>query len=703
MRFKHIAVFLLLLLFNPVILSAQQADSKKSPQKTSDLKEKSPLERWSKRELELNKSRVDLSGKRKHRLGISRSVEIALQNNLEHKMYLLQRDMAKINVARARKNFYPVISASTKIQNMKNDTYEEPIPYNTHSFNLKQPIYYFGELSNNLRSNQAKKMASMFRVVNNAMSLETKVVTSYMNILKTRKSLEINKKFIKEVKNQLSYSDSKGSDSESEEEKEGKSRAKHRWNVLLKTYQQNAVILENKLIDNQLEFNLLLQFEPPTKVEVVPFGSEEFDTDYEEYLKDARIYSPDEYIDLIVQYALTMNPEVNMYDYQIEASEYNLKKQAAYNMPKIDFTPYHKCDGDDIPKWNIGVTVTFDVFNTGNWEDVTAKKKELEIQKLRKDIFIRDLKAQIRSLFFKQIALMEQVHLKLAQAEEAYLYFEETMTKYNEGKVDEATLVDAYDELYNNQLSGIDALYDYYIEKQRFRETIGFSDFLQTPSVREFVRKKGKVPLIQEAGVGGRIFKLVDNGNIKMVSRLLDKDPTIVNRRNEAEWTPLHLACFKGNIEMAGLLLENGADINAKSRTGMTPVYLAATEGYYKLVLLLADKGANLNIPANNSEWTPLMRACSKGYFETVEVLIKYGADINAKSKAGWTPLHGAAEQGHLKIVELLVNAGADVNIKNNLGRTPLDLAIENNHERVIRYLEKQGAKKSVIPGRDIR
>jgi len=703
MRFKHIAVFLLLLLLNPAILSAKQADSKKSPQKASEVKEKSPLEYWSKRELELNKSKVALSGKRKYRLGISQSVEIALQNNLEHKMYLLQRDMAEINVARARRNFYPVISATTKIQNMKDDTYKEPIPYNTHSFILKQPIYYFGELSNNLRANQAKKMASMFRVVNNAMSLETKVVTSYMNILKTQKSLEINKKFIKKVKNQLTYSKLKGSDSENKEKKEGKSRAKHRWNVLLKTYQQNAVLLENKLIDNQLKFNLLLQFEPSTKVEVISFGREEFDIDYEEYLKNVRIYSPDEYIDLIVQYALTVNPEINVYDYRIKASEYDLRKQEAYNMPKIDFTPYHKCGGNNIPRWHIGVTVTFNVFNTGNWEDVIAKKKQLEVQKLRKEIFIRDMKAQIRSFFFKQTALMKQVYLKLAQSEEAYLYFEETMKKYNEGKVDEATLVDAYDELYSNQLSGIDALYDYYIEKQRFHETIGFSDFFQTPSLREFVEKKGKVPLRREVGVGGKIFNLVNHGDIKMVSKLLDKDPTIVNNRNESKWTPLHLACFKGNIEMVKLLLEKGADINAKSRTGMTPVYLAATKGNYKIVLLLADKGANINIPANNSEWTPLMRACSKGYFKTAEVLVKYGADINAKSKAGWTPLHGAAEQGHLKIVELLVNAGADVNIKNNLGRTPLDLAIEDNHERVISYLEKHGAKKKRETRREVR
>ena len=76
------------------------------------------------------------------------------------------------------------------------------------------------------------------------------------------------------------------------------------------------------------------------------FPWEEFDIDYEEYLKNVRIYSPDEYIDLIVQYALTVNPEINVYDYRIKASEYDLRKQEAYNMPKIDFTPYHKCGGN---------------------------------------------------------------------------------------------------------------------------------------------------------------------------------------------------------------------------------------------------------------------------------------------------------------------------------------------------------------------
>lgn len=702
MRHKYLILFILLFLLNPILIFAGESDSDKTKTNTApDFKENGTLEQWNKRELELIKKKTDLSGKKKHKLGLSRSVEIALQNNLEHKMSLLERDLAKINVAKAKANYFPVLSALTKIQNMDNASQEKAIPYNTHKLNLKQPIYYFGELSNNLRSNQARKMASIFKVVDNAMSLETKVVTAYMNILKTQRALEINKKFIKKVKEQLTSLDSK--DSQKKESGKKKKSPTYRWNVLLKNYQQNAVALENKLIDSQVELNLLLQFDPPTMVEIVPFGSEEFDTDYEEYLRDCKIYSPDKYIDLIKQYAMNMNPEVNMHDYQIEAFRYDLKKEMSYNMPKIDFTPSHTCDGDDIPEWHLGVTVTFDIFNAGNWKEITYKKKQLEIEKLKKDIFVRNLKARIRSLFFKQISLMEQVHLKLIQAEEAHMYFDESMKKYEEGKVNEVTLVDAYNELYNNQLSGINALYDYYIEKQKFREAIGYSDFLQTPSLKEFIDKKGKVPLIKDTSIGSLIFRLVSKGDIKAVSKLLDSNPKIVHRRNESGWTPLLTACFRGNVEMAGLLLENGADINAKCRTGMTPIYLAATEGYYKLTDLLAQKGAKLDVPAGRSKWTPLMRASSKGHVKTAEVLIKHGAKINARSRAGWTPLHGAAEQGHLRIIKMLVNAGADINAKNNLGRTPLDLAMENSHEKALEYLKKHGARRGMMPGKDNR
>ncbi|MCD4782551.1 MAG: TolC family protein [Candidatus Eremiobacteraeota bacterium] len=695
MKYKYLILFVFLFLINSIPIFAGEIANKKDVKKADTLlKEKSPLRQWNKKELELQKNNKDISKKKKLRIGLSKSVEVALRNNLEHKMYLLKRDLATINVAKARKKYYPVISVSTSIQNDRNDTYKKAIAYNTHKFNLKQPLYYFGELSHNLRANKARKMASIFQVVDNAMSLETQVVTAYMNILKVQRELEIDNKFIKEVNKQL---DLLGPEMEDGKKKKS---ANYRWKVLLKNYQQNAVTHENELVDNKLELSLLLQLESSIKIEIVPFGSEEFDADYEDYLRDSKIYSSNNFIKMVMKYALRMNPEVNMHDYQIIASRSDLKKEMSYNMPKIDFTPSHSCDGDDIPEFKVGITISFDVFNTGNWKEITYKKKQLEIEKLKKDIFVRRLKARIRGLFFKQIALMEQVHLKLVQAEEAYEYFKESKKKYEEGKVSVVTLIDAYDELYKNQLSGFDVLYEYYIEKQKFRESIGYSDFLQTPSIEEYIEKKGKVHLTKDASIGGPIFQLVEKGDIKAVGKLLNKNPNIVKKRNESEWNPLHTACFSGNIEMAKLFLKNGADINAESRTGMTPTYLAATEGYSQLVDMLAQKGAKLDVPAGNSLWTPLMRASTKGYVKTAEVLIKRGANIKAKSRAGWTPLHGAAEQGHMQIVKMLVKAGADINAKNNLGKTPLDLAVENGHDNVVEYLTKLDAKSNTVPGR---
>ena len=43
--------------------------------------------------------------------------------------------------------------------------------------------------------------------------------------------------------------------------------------------------------------------------------------------------------------------------------------------------------------------------------------------------------------------------------------------------------------------------------------------------------------------------------------------------------SPLHLAAWSGNVEVARLLVETGADINAGSDNGDTPLILACQHG----------------------------------------------------------------------------------------------------------------------------
>ena len=45
--------------------------------------------------------------------------------------------------------------------------------------------------------------------------------------------------------------------------------------------------------------------------------------------------------------------------------------------------------------------------------------------------------------------------------------------------------------------------------------------------------------------------------------------PSIVNECSKDGWTPLHLAAYFGQKEIASFLLESGADIHSRAKTKM--------------------------------------------------------------------------------------------------------------------------------------
>jgi ankyrin repeat protein len=89
--------------------------------------------------------------------------------------------------------------------------------------------------------------------------------------------------------------------------------------------------------------------------------------------------------------------------------------------------------------------------------------------------------------------------------------------------------------------------------------------------------------------------------------------------------TPLHIAAGKGNVSVARLLIQNGAEVNAKlSDNGFTSLHLAAGNGHEKVAELLIAKGADINAKSMYGE-TPIDLAMSNGHKELAELLRKHG------------------------------------------------------------------------------
>lgn len=101
-----------------------------------------------------------------------------------------------------------------------------------------------------------------------------------------------------------------------------------------------------------------------------------------------------------------------------------------------------------------------------------------------------------------------------------------------------------------------------------------------------------------------------------------------------------------------------GANINEQSmRTHETALTLACRGGFLDMAVLLIRNGAILELGA----LTPLMEAVLVGHIDLVEYLLVCHADVYAKTISGETALTYACKNGHTDIVDLLVNFGADI------------------------------------------
>jgi hypothetical protein len=81
-------------------------------------------------------------------------------------------------------------------------------------------------------------------------------------------------------------------------------------------------------------------------------------------------------------------------------------------------------------------------------------------------------------------------------------------------------------------------------------------------------------------------------GDLAQVKALLDKGAS-VNSKSSYGQTPLFFACDRGNMEIAKLLIERGADVNVEDTFyHASAISWAAQKKRYEIVTLLLDHGA---------------------------------------------------------------------------------------------------------------
>ena len=162
---------------------------------------------------------------------------------------------------------------------------------------------------------------------------------------------------------------------------------------------------------------------------------------------------------------------------------------------------------------------------------------------------------------------------------------------------------------------------------------------------------------------GAEIHKAVFKGNLNRVVALLKDHPEQLESKDNLGRTPLQLAVIHNKLEIAELLLANGADVNARDADQQTPLLEAlAVYKHDKMVRLLLANGADVNL-ADRWGMTALIYAVQQNRIDDAKILI--ANDANMKDLVeGNTLLNFAIFRRHTEMVEVLLAGGADPNRK---------------------------------------
>ena len=174
-------------------------------------------------------------------------------------------------------------------------------------------------------------------------------------------------------------------------------------------------------------------------------------------------------------------------------------------------------------------------------------------------------------------------------------------------------------------------------------------------------------------------------GNVGVAKLLLEHGADMAGPDYVAA-TPLLRASDKGHFEVVEFLLERNVDVDAPDLRGITPLNMASANGDLKIVRALLRHGA-LADSHDNKGWTPLLSASKGGYLEVARLLLESGATVDCRDNEGKTPLMTASHDGHLEIISLLLEKGAAADTPQNDGKTPMMLASLNGHLDVVRLL----------------
>ena len=148
------------------------------------------------------------------------------------------------------------------------------------------------------------------------------------------------------------------------------------------------------------------------------------------------------------------------------------------------------------------------------------------------------------------------------------------------------------------------------------------------------------------------IFDIARKGTVPELNNAILPNQKVIDSIDSRGFTPLILACYRGNTEVAKEIIKKTKLINYASPNGTA---LAATVMSEKIELaneLLKNKG-NPNIVDTNG-LSPLMLAIQFQKIDFIELFLKYGASKTILDKSGKSVFEYAVFSKNEQIINLL-------------------------------------------------
>ncbi len=200
----------------------------------------------------------------------------------------------------------------------------------------------------------------------------------------------------------------------------------------------------------------------------------------------------------------------------------------------------------------------------------------------------------------------------------------------------------------------------------------------------------------QDAYGATALVKSIDRGDCELVITLLKNgaQPSGI----QGSHTPLIQALYGNHIEIAKVLLDNGAKPDEGGKLGERPLVFAVKKADELMVRLLLEHGASAEVMDRDGR-TGLFWA-EKNQSKKIITLLKERDASSAKAKISWERGFKAVTEADVTELKKLIKAGLDVNGRGTmetLRRTLLMEAAAHGSEKCAAYLLASGAEVNAI------